>query len=84
MQPITIRKPGEEVKEENHEVHLSKAEDEFLKTPVHDTGSVWYKVLSFFFPIIGIIAAMVYKRNSTITTTKHASRARCTDLLYLP
>ena len=75
LQPITIRKPGEEVKEENHEVHLSKAEDEFLKTPVHDTGSVWYKVLSFFFPIIGIIAAMVYKKeNSTITTTKHASR----------
>ena len=62
MQPITTRKPGEKVKEENHEVHLSKAEDEFLKTPVHDTGSVWYKVLSFFFPIIGIIAAMVYKK----------------------
>ena len=62
LQPITIRKPGEEVKEENHEVHLSKAEDEFLKTPVHDTGSVWYKVLSFFFPIIGIIATMVYKK----------------------
>ena len=62
LQPITIRKPGEKVKEENHEVHLSKAEDEFLKTPVHDTGSIWYKVLSFFFPIIGIIAAMVYKK----------------------
>ena len=62
LQPITIKKPGEKVKEENHEVHLSKAEDEFLKTPVHDTGSIWYKVLSFFFPIIGIIAAMVYKK----------------------
>ena len=62
LQPITIRKPGEKVKEENHEVHLSKAEDEFLKTPLHDTGSIWYKVLSFFFPIIGIIAAMVYKK----------------------
>ena len=62
LQPITIRKPGEEVKEENHEVHFSKAEDEFLKTPLHDTGSIWYKVLSFFFPIIGIIAAMVYKK----------------------
>ena len=62
LQPITIRKPDEEVKEEDHEVHLSKAEDEFLKTPVHDTGSIWYKVLSFFLPIIGIIAACVYKK----------------------
>ena len=45
----------------SHEVHFSKAEDEFLKTPVHDTGSIWYTVLSFFLPIIGIIAAEVYK-----------------------
>ena len=42
LQPITIRKPGEKVEETAHEVHLSKAEDEFLKTPVHDTGSIWY------------------------------------------
>lgn len=62
LQPITIRKPDEEVKEEDHEVHFSKAEDEFLKTPLHDTGSIWYKVLSFFLPIIGIIAACVYKK----------------------
>lgn len=61
LQPITIRKPGEKVEETAHEVHLSKAEDEFLKTPVHDTGSIWYTVLSFFLPIIGIIAAEVYK-----------------------
>ena len=77
LQPITIRKPGEEVKEENHEVHLSKAEDEFLKTPVHDTGSVWYKVLSFFFPIIGIIAAMVYKKE-TVLSQLQSMQAGCT------
>lgn len=61
LQPITIRKPGEAVENTSHEVHFSKAEDEFLKTPVHDTGSIWYTVLSFFLPIIGIIAAEVYK-----------------------
>lgn len=75
--------PGEEVKKENHGSSF-QGRRRIPENSVHDTGSVWYKVLSFFFPIIGIIAAMVYKRNSTITTTKHASRARCTDLLYLP
>ena len=63
LQPITIRKPGEAVENTSHEVHFSKAEDEFLKTPVHDTGSIWYTVLSFFLPIIGIIAAMIFKKH---------------------
>lgn len=40
---------------------LSAQEDEFLKTPVHDTGSVWYKVISFLLPVLGLIAALVFK-----------------------
>lgn len=37
------------------------AEDEFLAAPLHDTGNVWYTILSFFLPVIGIIAALVFK-----------------------
>lgn len=40
---------------------VSAQEDEFLKTPVHDTGSVWYKVISFLLPVLGLIAAFVFK-----------------------
>lgn len=40
---------------------LSAQEDEFLKAPVHDTGSVWYKVISFLLPVLGLIAALVFK-----------------------
>ncbi len=40
---------------------VSAQEDEFLKTPVHDTGSVWYKIISFLLPVIGLIAAFVFK-----------------------
>ena len=40
---------------------LSASEDEFLKAPVHDTGSIWYKILSFLLPILGLIAAFVFK-----------------------
>ncbi len=39
------------------------AESQFLAAPVHDTGSIWYSVLSFFLPIIGIIAAMLFKKH---------------------
>ncbi|GFI21316.1 oligopeptide transport ATP-binding protein OppF [Lachnospiraceae bacterium] len=40
---------------------VSAQEDEFLKTPVHDTGSVWYKIISFLLPVLGLIAAFVFK-----------------------
>lgn len=40
---------------------LSAQEDEFLKAPVHDTGSVWYKIISFLLPVLGLIAALVFK-----------------------
>ena len=47
------------------EVHLgavhTAAEEEFLKTPPHDTGSFWFSVLSFLLPVIGIIVAFVFK-----------------------
>ena len=38
------------------------ADAEFLKAPVHDTGGIWYTVLSFFLPVLGIIAALVFKK----------------------
>ena len=43
------------------QIALTKAEEEFLEAPVHDTGSLWYTVISFFLPIIGIIAALIFK-----------------------
>ena len=48
--------------------HSQAAEDfkdadaEFLKAPVHDTGGIWYTVLSFFLPVLGVIAALVFKK----------------------
>ncbi len=40
---------------------LSASEDEFLQTPIHDTGSIWYKIISFLLPILGLIAAFVFR-----------------------
>ena len=47
--------------QEKNANELSASEDEFLKAPVHDTGSIWYKILSFLLPILGLIAAFVFK-----------------------
>ena len=37
------------------------AEEEFLITPIHDTGAKWYTFLSFFLPPIGLIAGLIFK-----------------------
>lgn len=58
IQVITTKNPnetGDEVKREE------VIRDEILQAPVHDTGSVWYIVLSFFLPVFGIIAALLFK-----------------------
>ena len=41
-----------------------------LDRPVHDTGSAWYAILSFFLPILGIIAAVVFRRHNYIRNYK--------------
>lgn len=62
IKSITIRDPNAPKTEEHHE-NVAKAMEEITLPPVHDTGSVWYVVLSFFLPIIGIIAALLFKQN---------------------
>ena len=41
-----------------------------LDTPLHDTGSKWYSVLSFFLPIPGLIAALLFKKFKHIRNFK--------------
>lgn len=45
-------------------------EGEILDHPVHDTGSVWYKILSFFLPILGIIGGFIFRKHNHIRNYK--------------
>ncbi len=61
--PVTIA--GEEGIEAHHvkqETSSSDADIAFLKAPTHDTGSIWYSILSFILPILGIIAAPIFRK----------------------
>jgi oligopeptide transport system ATP-binding protein len=63
LKSVNIVEPGSpELKaQEQKKTELTEAEKEFISAPIHDTGNVWYTILSFFLPIIGIIAAFVWK-----------------------
>ena len=62
LHPITIAENADELNGEWGAELDQKAEEEFLKIPIGDTGSVWYGALGFFLPLIGLILMPFLKR----------------------
>lgn len=75
VKSITVLAPEErealerEKKDEDAEPELVGS-DYILDKPLHDTGNVWYGVLSFFLPILGLIAAMIFRSKNYIRNYK--------------
>ena len=59
------------------------AEDEIKLPPVHDTGNFLYKLLSFFLPIPGLIAAFIFKRINHIRNYRACKRGAIAGLITL-
>ncbi len=54
---------------------------EILSAPVHDTGSVWLTILSFFLPILGLLAAFVFRKKNYIRNYKKCKKGAIVGLL---
>ena len=61
MKPVTVLSP-EQMAEYEKNRETVPSDEPILETPIHDTGSVWYTVGSFFLPILGAIGASIFKR----------------------
>ena len=60
LKSITILGEGEE--EPSSVTDKVVVDEDFLKTPIHDTGSIWLAVLCFFLAPLGIIATLLFKK----------------------
>ena len=69
LKSLSIVGVNAEAPEEGGEVNLA-ASEVILDRPVHDTGSAWYAIISFFLPILGLIAAFVFRRHNYIRNYK--------------
>jgi len=73
MKSITILDPNDA---ETESIIKKQQDDIFagsnfiLDTPLHDTGSKWYAIGSFFLPPIGIIAGLIFKKFKHIRNYK--------------
>lgn len=75
LKSITILDPGAPREEVKQEISHTAEEEEFLSSPVHDTGNFLYAFFSFLLPVVGIIAAQVFKKKGITATTRHVEKA---------
>ncbi len=62
IKSITILDPNAP-KEEKEAAEASIPHDDgILDHPIHDTGNLWYTILSFFLPLLGFIGGWIFKK----------------------
>ena len=60
LKTITILPEGQEAAPEPEEKPIDEAQ--INQIPLHDTGSPWYTVASFFLAPLGLIAGLIFKK----------------------
>ncbi len=70
IKSITILDPANVPEQVAEAEDYMSSGDFILDAPLHDTGSKWYSILSFFLPVLGIIAAFVFKKFNHIRNFK--------------
>jgi len=69
MQSVNFRKEGE-AEELVIDDDYSAIEEAILESPIHDTGSKWYSLLSFFIPPVGLITGFIFRHFKHIRNYK--------------
>ncbi len=70
LKSITILDPDAPQEEKEAAEASIPTDDGILDRPIHDTGSIWYILLSFFLPLLGLIGGFVFKKYNHIRNYK--------------
>ena len=82
LKSITIRDPNE-VEEVAAQKEENVSNEPFLDAPLHDTGSFWYKLLSFLLWPLGLIAGAIFKRKRYYRNYKACKKGAIAGLITL-
>jgi len=80
VKSITILTPEEKARREAQTAQEPVSEV-ILDRPVHDSGSFWFKFLAFFLPILGLIAAQIYRSKNYINNFKALKKGAIAGLI---
>ena len=79
LKSVTIRDPNEA--EADAVVEEEVSNEPILDAPLHDTGSFWYKFLSFLLPILGLIVGWIFKSKHYYRNYKACKRGAIAGLI---
>ncbi len=82
LKSVTIRQPGEAEDVQAEETE-NIANEPILDAPLHDTGSFWYKLLSFLLPVLGLIAGAIFKKKRYYRNYKACKKGAIAGLITL-
>ena len=82
IKSVNIVSPEEKAREEAAAEEAPVSEP-ILERPPKDTGSIWYGVLSFFLPILGLIAAAIFKKHNFISNFRVCKKGAIAGLITL-
>ena len=80
VKSITILTPEEKAQREAQTAQQPVSEV-ILDRPVHDSGSFWFKFLAFLLPILGLIAAQIYRSKNYINNFKARKKGAIAGLV---
>lgn len=82
LKSVTIREPGAaEEQEQSAPEEETPAGGSILDTPIHDTGSKLYSLLSFFLPIPALIAAAIFRRHNYMRNYRKCKKGAIAGLI---
>ena len=79
LKSVTIRDSNEA--EADAKVEEEVSNETILDAPLHDTGSFWYKFLSFLLPIVGLIVGWIFKSKHYYRNYKACKRGAIAGLI---
>ena len=85
VKSITIRDPNASPEEiaASEEQEIIPDASGILERPIHDTGSKWYSIASFFLPPVGLIGGLIFKKFKHIRNYKACFKGTIAGLCTL-
>lgn len=85
VKSITIRDPNASPEEiaASEEQEIIPDASGILERPIHDTGSKWYSIASFFLPPVGLIGGLIFKKYKHIRNYKACFKGAIAGLCTL-
>ena len=81
VKSITILDPDAPAEQRQMAEDSIPTGESILNAPLHDTGSKWYSILSFFLPLLGLIAAVVFRKFNHIRNYKACKKGAIAGLV---